>query len=239
MNLLGAFNWYGFLIGGGMIICIFAAWFLLKKRGYNQDIVINMALITIPCAIIGARLYYVIFNWSDYSQNLFQIINTRGGGLAIHGGLLFGLVCGAILCRVWKINPLNGLDLAIPAVALGQSIGRWGNFFNEEAYGGPTTLPWGLDINGTIVHPTFLYESIWTFMLFLFLSYVDKNRKFTGQVFFLYCILYSVERFFVEGLRTDSLMLGSFKVAQVVSALAFAAGIVAYIYFQRRKEREI
>ena len=119
-------------------------------------------------------------------------------------------------------------DLTFPQVALAQAIGRWGNFFNSEAHGGPTDLPWGIMVDGVKVHPTFLYESLWCFALFLFLLYVSKKRRFKYRIFLLYVILYSLERFFVEGLRTDSLMIGSLRQAQVLSACAFAAGIILY-----------
>jgi phosphatidylglycerol:prolipoprotein diacylglycerol transferase len=131
---------------------------------------------------------------------------------------------------------LNLLDLAVPAIAIAQSIGRWGNYFNSEAHGGPTNLPWGIPVNGQMVHPTFLYESIWCFLLFFVLIYIDNRRKFEGQTFLLYGILYSFERFFVEGLRTDSLMLGPLKQAQVLSAAVFVLFTVIYILFRRKNK---
>ena len=129
-------------------------------------------------------------------------------------------------------------DLTFPQVALAQAIGRWGNFFNSEAHGGPTDLPWGIMVDGVKVHPTFLYESLWCFALFLFLLYVSKKRRFKYRIFLLYVILYSLERFFVEGLRTDSLMIGSLRQAQVLSACAFAAGIILYVILSKRSKKE-
>ncbi len=221
--------WYGVLISLGMILAAYIIWRRAESHDINPDRVIDFALVTLPSAIIGARIYYVLLNWDYYNGDVMAMINTRNGGLAIHGGLILGMTATVICCKKWKIRPLNALDLAVPAIALAQSIGRWGNFFNGEAYGSPTDLPWALNVDGQLVHPTFLYESIWTFGLFLFLSKVDKNRKFEGQVFFLYVILYSLERFFVEGLRTDSLMIGELRMAQIVSVAAFFIGIAFYI----------
>ena len=163
-----------------------------------------------------------------------RIINIREGGLAIHGGLLYGFGAAVILCYFWKVRPLNALDLVAPAVALAQSIGRWGNYFNSEAHGGPTDLPWAVTIDGITYHPTFLYESIWCFLLFFILIYIDNRRKFEGQTILLYGILYSIERFFVEGLRTDSLMLGPFRQAQVISIVIIVVCIIAYVILSKR-----
>jgi phosphatidylglycerol:prolipoprotein diacylglycerol transferase len=131
---------------------------------------------------------------------------------------------------------MNLLDLVAPAIAIAQSIGRWGNYFNSEAHGGPTNLPWGILVDGQKVHPTFLYESIWCFLLFIILIIVDNNRKFEGQTFLLYGILYSVERFFVEWLRTDSLMIGPFKQAQVLSAAVFVLFLIFYVILRRKSK---
>ena len=156
------------------------------------------------------------------------------GGLAIHGGLIFGLGTAVVLCLIWKIRPLNILDLAAPCIALAQAIGRWGNYFNSEAHGGPTNLPWAVTVNGQTYHPTFLYESIWCFLLFLFLIYMDNRRMFEGQTICLYGMLYSVERFFVEALRTDSLMIGPFKQAQVISFVIFVVCLAGYFILRKR-----
>lgn len=176
----------------------------------------------------------MLFNWSWYAGDFMKIINIREGGLAIHGGLIFGFVAAVILCRIWKVRALNILDLVAPAIALAQSIGRWGNYFNSEAHGGPTDLPWAITVDGVSVHPTFLYESIWCFILFFVLMYVDNRRRFEGQTILLYGILYSIERFFVEGLRTDSLMIGPFRQAQVLSLAVIAICAVTYIILSKR-----
>ena len=226
--------WYAVLITSGMIIATVICCVRAPKHDLTSDQIINFVIICIPAAIIGARLYYVVFNWEFYASDIKKILNIRGGGLAIHGGLIFAFVAVCILCTVWKLRPLNVLDLAVPCIAIAQAIGRWGNYFNSEAHGGPTDLPWAITVNGQSVHPTFLYESIWCFLLFFFLIYVDNRRKFEGQTLLLYGILYSAERFFVEALRTDSLMIGPFKQAQVLSLSVIVICIIAYVILYRR-----
>ena len=226
--------WYSVLITSGMIIATVICCVRAPKHDLTSDQIINFVIICIPAAIIGARLYYVVFNWEFYASDIKKILNIRGGGLAIHGGLIFAFVAVCILCAVWKLRPLNVLDLAVPCIAIAQAIGRWGNYFNSVAHGGPTDLPWAITVNGQSVHPTFLYESIWCFLLFFFLIYVDNRRKFEGQTLLLYGILYSAERFFVEALRTDSLMIGPFKQAQVLSLSVIAVCIIAYLILYRR-----
>ena len=221
-------RWYGVLIALGMVLATLLTYKRAPRHGLEPDRVLDFILICIPVGIIGARLYYVVFNWSMYEGDFLKIITLRLGGLAIHGGLIFGIAAAVILCAVWKIRPLNVMDLAVPGVALAQAIGRWGNYFNSEAHGGPTDLPWAVMVNGQTYHPTFLYESIWCFLLFLFLIYMDNHRRFEGQIFLLYGILYSVERFFVEALRTDSLMIGPFKQAQVLSLSVIIVFTIAY-----------
>lgn len=229
--------WYGILvtlaIATGVFVVCFRAW----KHDHTPDTVINFMLFCVPAGLIGARLYYVLFNLSDFKDDPMQIFNTRAGGLAIHGALILGILTAIILFKVWNIRAMDGLDLAAPGFAVAQAIGRWGNYFNQEAHGGPTDFPWGIEVDGQIVHPTFLYESLWCLLLFLLLIRVDNHRRFEGQAFLLYCILYSLERFFVEGLRTDSLMLfDTFRQAQVISAAVFVICGIAYIYL-RRKEK--
>ncbi|MEL7655859.1 MAG: prolipoprotein diacylglyceryl transferase [Bacillota bacterium] len=228
--------WYGVIIAAAMVLAVIVIYRRAPIHDINSEKTLDFVLITVPAGVIGARLYFVLFNWDSYAGDFNKIINIRNGGLAIHGGLLFGFLAAILLCMLWNIRPLNLLDLTVPAVAIAQSIGRWGNYFNQEAHGGPTDLPWAISVNGQMVHPTFLYESIWCFFLFWFLLFIDNNRKFVGQTFLLYGILYSFERFFVEGLRTDSLMIGPLKQAQLLSAMVFVIFIVAYI-IMRRKNR--
>jgi phosphatidylglycerol:prolipoprotein diacylglycerol transferase len=228
-------RWYGILIAGGMLLATVVLYTRAPKHHIDPEKMVDLALIVIPIAVIGSRLYYVLSNWSNYQGDFFKIIDIRAGGLAIHGGLIFGVLTGIVLCKIWDIRPIKLLDLGLPAVALAQSIGRWGNYFNQEAYGVPTTLPWAINIDGVMVHPTFLYESIWCFLLFLVLVFIDNRRAFEGQIFLLYGILYSFERFFVEGLRTDSLMIGDFRTAQVVSVIVFVSFSIAYFILKRKE----
>ena len=164
------------------------------------------------------------------------MLNIRQGGLAIHGGLIGAFIGGYFIVRKYGLNLWKTLDLYVPYLALGQAIGRWGNFMNQEAHGGPTDLPWGIMIDGVRVHPTFLYESILDFVLFVFLIYIRKNKKFDGQMISIYLIVYSIGRFFIEGLRTDSLMIGSFKIAQTVSVVLIIVGFGIWIM---RKNNEL
>ena len=230
--------WYGILICIGMLLATFITYKRAPRHGIESDKVLDYVLVCIPAGVIGARLYYVVFNWDYYAGDFHRIIDIRSGGLAIHGGLLFGLGAAVILCLIWKIRPLNVLDLVIPSIALAQSIGRWGNYFNSEAHGGPTDLPWAVMIDGVPCHPTFLYESIWCLLLFIFLLWMDNHRRFEGQIILLYGMLYSVERFFVEALRTDSLMIGPFKQAQVLSMTLIIICAAAYIILSKRNKAE-
>ena len=227
-------RWYAVLITIGMLLALGLSYKNAQRHGIEKDNLLDLFLVIIPAGVIGARLYYVFFSWDYYSQHLNEILSIRNGGLAIHGGLLFGIIGGYILCRIKKIRPLEMTDLVFPNVALAQAIGRWGNYFNGEAHGGPTDLPWGIMVDGVKVHPTFLYESLWCLGLFILLSWLDRKPHFTGQITCLYGILYSVERFFVEGLRTDSLMIGPFKQAQMLSLTVIIVAIAAYVILKKR-----
>lgn len=230
--------WYGVLISLGVLLGVFFALKECKRVGFKEENLLDFLLIAIPSAIVGARAYYVIFTWDYYRENLSEIINIRNGGLAIHGALIAGIIVGILFCKIRKINVLELLDIVIPSVALGQSIGRWGNFINQEAHGGPTSLPWGIVVNGQKVHPTFLYESIIDLCIFIFLMWFRKNKKTThGQVLALYFILYSAGRFFVEGLRTDSLMFLGMRVAQLVSLSTILLGIALWVYLKKQKAK--
>ncbi len=229
--------WYGILITSGIALATIICMKRAPKHGLDGDRILTFVIISVPVAIVGARIYYVIFNWSMYAGDWSRIINIRLGGLAIHGGLILGLGTAVVLCLICKIRPLNILDLAAPCVALAQAIGRWGNYFNSEAHGGPTDLPWAVTVDGQTYHPTFLYESIWCLLLFFFLIYIDNRRSFEGQTICLYGMLYSLERFFVEALRTDSLMIGIFKQAQVISIVIFIVCLVGYLILHKRGKR--
>ena len=228
--------WYGIIIACAIILATLVTYLRAPSHGISRERVLDFALVCIPAGVVGARAYYVIFNWSYYNGDIWKIINTREGGLAIHGGLILGFLAAWLVCKVTSVNPLNALDTAVPAIALAQAIGRWGNYFNGEAHGGPTDLPWAIVVDGQKVHPTFLYESIWCLLLFLILLVVDSNRRFDGQTVLVYVMLYSLERFFVEYLRTDSLMLfGSLKQAMVLSAVCF---VVAFLLYRALSSRE-
>ena len=228
-------RWYGILIACGMIIAVLLSCKRAPHHGFTDEDVLDIALWMLPIGVIGARVYYVLFNL-DYYDTFSSMLDIRSGGLAIHGGLIFGMITIIVICRRKKIAPLNVLDCFIPTVALAQAIGRWGNFFNGEAHGGPTDLPWAILVDGELVHPTFLYESIWCLLLFIFLSWFDKNKRTAnGQTFSLYLILYSIERFFVESLRTDSLMIGPFRQAQVISVCAIILGICLYMWSSKNR----
>ena len=237
-NIFGLdIRWYGIFIATGMMVAILLASFTSKLKDVNYDELLNIAIIAFPMAIIGARLYYVIFEFSQYQDNLLDIFNIREGGLAIHGGVIFGMATAFIYTRYKKENFLEFVDVAAPCIIIAQAIGRWGNFFNSEAHGGPVTQAFiskfptfiqkGMLIGETYYHPTFLYESIWNILVGLLLIYLLTKTLKRGTVFFSYIGLYSLGRFFIEGLRTDSLMFGGMRVAQMISL----AGIVAWIIF--------
>ncbi len=238
---LGSFDirWYGIFVTLGILTSTILIYLRAPKFNINRDSTLDMFLWAIPCGIVGARLYYVIFQWDYYSNNLISIIRIDEGGLAIHGGLIFGGLALLLVCNYHKIKISNCLDLFAPAVVIGQAIGRWGNYFNMEAHGGPTDLPWAIPVNGEMVHPTFLYESLWCALLFIFLIIYENRRKFEGQIFLLYGFLYSLERFFVEGLRTDSLMFGPLRQAQFISLLSMAACLIIYIILIKKQKNKV
>lgn len=227
-------RWYALLITAGMFIALIISGRRAWRHQIEKDSLLDLFIVIIPSGVIGARLYYVVFSWDSYKDNLLEIFNIRHGGLAIHGGLIFGIAAGIIYCRIKKVGVLNLMDLVLPQVALAQSIGRWGNYFNGEAHGGPTDVPWAITVDGVKVHPTFLYESVWCLVLFFLLIYVDNRRAFEGQTACLYGILYSIERFFVEGLRTDSLMIGPFRQAQMLSLAVILFCLVSYVYLKKK-----
>lgn len=218
-------RWYAIMICTGMLLGCAIACRRCSSRGISADDMLDTFLFAIPAGIVGARLWYVFFNRADY-HSFFEVINIRAGGLAIHGGLVFGIFTAWLVCRRKKIGFLNLMDTAAPCIALGQAIGRWGNYFNSEAHGGPTDLPWGIMVDGVKVHPTFLYESIWCLLLFVLLSCTDRRKAFDGQTICLYAGLYSLERFFVEGLRTDSLLLGPKHLVTALQAAGYDPTLV-------------
>ncbi|MDI9473136.1 MAG: prolipoprotein diacylglyceryl transferase [Tissierellia bacterium] len=230
-------RWYGLLMATGMLLASLLLLHFAKKKGYSEDSIYDLILVIIPSGIVGARLYYVVFNWGYYSQNLWRIVNLREGGLAIHGGVIAGVISGYIYCKSKNMDFFDVADMVAPGLVLAQAIGRWGNFANSEAHGGPTDLPWAIEVGGEMVHPTFLYESIWNILIFFFLMWRYRNKEFNGELFLLYGILYSVGRYFIEGLRTDSLMIGGFRTAQVVSVSVILIFTALWLHMRKRNKR--
>ncbi len=238
--------WYGIIMACAFFTGTLIAYLYAPKAGINSDHVINMLILIIPASIIGARLYYVLFSWEQYRSNLVEILAVWHGGLAIHGGLLGGFLAGYWYVRKNGLDFWNVGDLLAPSIILGQAIGRWGNFINQEAYGYPVTpefmsifpefIQRQMLIYGQYRHPTFLYESVWDFMVFLLLIFYRPKKKFSGEILLLYFSLYSTGRFFIEGLRTDSLMLGPFRAAQLVSSLLILVSAVFYARLRRAKQ---
>ena len=247
--------YYGIIIGVGMLCGIAMAVHEAKRTGQNPEMYYDFALCAIISAIVGCRIYYVAFEWSYYSQHPLEIFNLRQGGLAIYGGIIGGFICMIIFSKIRKASLLLMADTVVPGLLIGQIIGRWGNFFNQEAFGtNTTTAPfrmWSLKIHDTLaasadtlaakgmdvdpnvpVHPTFLYESVWCILGFFILNYiVHKRRKYKGEVFLLYGIWYGLERMVVEGLRTDSLYVANttIRVSQLLSAIIVVAFLVMHI----------
>ncbi len=227
--------WYGILITLGILVGLFLALQESNRQGLNPDYLITYLLFALPAAIVGLRLYYVIFNWDYFSQHPGQIIALREGGLAIHGAIFAAILVAVLYTRVQRINFWALADICAPSLILGQAIGRWGNYINQEAYGYPTDLPWAIEINGAYHHPAFFYESAWNLLVFAGLLYFrNKYRQAQGEIFSLYLILYSFGRFWIEGIRMDSLMMGPFRQAQVVSLVLIIVG--AYFFWKNRKE---
>jgi prolipoprotein diacylglyceryl transferase len=233
--------WYGILISAGVLIGIFLAMHHAKIFGMDQDSIVDMALLAIPMAIIGARLYYVIFEWDQYKGHPLDIFNIRKGGLAIYGGVLGGVLGGYLFSRWKKMDFWNLTDICAPSIILGQAIGRWGNYINQEAYGVVVNNPqWQWFPVAVFIQAdqqwhmaTFFYESFWNLIVFFILMGYRRHRKRTGEVFLLYLILYSLGRIFIEGLRTDSLYLDNVRISQLLGILLVVLGIVLFVY--RRK----
>ncbi len=209
--------WYGLIIGSGALLAAFLAFYETKRIGFHFDTFLNTLLFAIPTALLSGRLYYVAFHWDYYSQYPGQILAFRDGGLAIHGVILGSVLAGYLYSKFKGFSFVQVAEIAFPAVLLGQAIGRWGNFTNQEAYGGPVSLDFlenlhlpefiinQMWINGSFHHPTFLYESIWSIIGVIIILLIRYRNPIRGAVLSLYFIWYSVGRFFIEGLRTDSL----------------------------------
>ena len=253
--------WYGIIIAAGFLLALWYGLRNAKKYGVNPDKMIDVVIGGIIGGIVGARLYYVIFSWSDYKDDLLKIFRIWEGGLAIYGGLIGAILMGALVCKWRKVKFTAMLDLAGPGFLIGQGIGRWGNFINIEAYGTNTTLPWGmtspkissdyysgaLNIDPAItfdpempVHPCFLYESLWCLIGFLLIFFlIAKRRRFDGEVFLSYVAWYGAGRMVIEGLRTDSLMIPGtrLRVSQILAGALVIAAVVTIIVLRSKIRR--
>lgn len=260
---IGTFEiyWYGVLITLGIVLALLYLFKRAKFFGVDSDRFIDVLMGGIIGGIIGARLYFVIFDWSTYKDNILGIItNFRDGGLAVYGGLIGGVLAGLLVCKIRKVKMGPALDLAGMGFLIGQCVGRWGNLFNIEAFGSNTTMPWGMtsysiqsyltlhkselaQIGVTVdpsvpVHPTFLYESLWCAIGFILLHFLSKKRRFDGQIFLTYVAWYGLGRIFIEGLRTDSLMLGQIRVSQLLSILMVLAAVIVYCTISLKIKRD-
>lgn len=245
--------WYGILIALGFILAILYVLKRAKGFGVDSDRMLDVIMGGAIGGIIGARLYFVAFKWEDYSKNLALIFDTRSGGMAIYGGVIFGFLAGYLMCKWRKVKFLPGADLVANAFLLGQGIGRWGNFINIEAFGSNTSLPWGMSSPVIVdylsaheaeleaigmnidpnmpVHPTFLYESLWCLLGFVLIGLYAKHRRFDGELILFYAVWYGSERMVVEGLRTDSLLIPgtTVRVSQILATLLVVAAAAIWI----------
>ncbi|WP_080844055.1 prolipoprotein diacylglyceryl transferase [Cytobacillus gottheilii] len=240
-------NWYGLIIGVGIALALMIAMRESDRRGLDKEIFADLMLWAIPIAIISARIYYVIFQWDYYAQNPGDIIKIWEGGIAIHGALIGAVITAYIFTRIKKVSFWKVADIAAPSIILGQAIGRWGNFMNQEAHGEEVTRQFlenlylpdfivnQMYINGTYYHPTFLYESLWNFAGFILLILLRRVNLRRGELFLTYVIWYSIGRFFIEGMRTDSLMVTDFLRAAQLLSVALIVGAIALIIFRRVK----
>ncbi len=231
-------RWYAICICLGIIAALIVASYLAKKAGIDQDHILNLAILAVIFGILGARLYYVLFNWAYYSQNWGQIFKIWQGGLAIHGAIIAGILIAYVYCKKKKLSFWQLIDCLVPGLILAQGFGRWGNYFNQEAYGYPTDLPWAMYIDGAYRHPTFLYESVWDIAGFIVLIWLGSkfSKRREGDIFAIYLIFYSLGRVVVESFRTDSLMLGPLRQAQVISIAAIILGVVLLCWFHYHKQ---
>lgn len=238
--------WYGIIIGLGVILGYYFATKEAKGLGLNKDIFADLLLWALPIALISARIYYVIFKWEYYSKNPGEIVAIWEGGIAIHGALIGATITAIIFAKKRGISFWKLADIAAPSIILGQAIGRWGNFMNQEAHGGPVTIAilenlqlpdFIIDqmfINGQYYHPTFLYESIWNLAGFIILILLRRIKLRQGELFLSYIFWYSIGRFFIEGMRTDSLMLTeTLRMAQFISVVLVICSLLV-IYYRRK-----
>ena len=250
--------WYGLIIAMGLVVAAIATIYLGKKNQVSSDTVLDIVLWGIPSAIVCARAYYVIFNINEYIDNLWDAFKIWFGGIAIYGAIIGAVISTVVYCKIKKINTLKVMDVGSIGLVIGQIIGRWGNFFNQEAFGANTTLPWamsgseivrkltfmknsGLNVDPSLpVHPTFLYESLWNVLVLgLLLIVFLKFLKYDGKVFWTYIASYGLGRLFIEGLRTDSLYIGSFRISQLVAVFCIIFGLIMLVYNNIRIKNSI
>src|SRR5690625_3960404 len=245
--------WYGVIIATGLFLGLYLATKEADRLGLKKDLIVDLIVFATPIAILFARIYYVIFEWEMYQgQPVWKWVAVWEGGIAIHGALIGAVLTAIVYARVKKVSFWQLADIAAPSIILGQAIGRWGNFMNQEAHGGPISesayesfyqyLPDfimnQMCIDGTMYHPTFLYESVWNILVFVLLIVLRKYNPLRGEVFLSYIMMYSVGRIFIEGMRTDSLWLGPIKQAQLLSILLIIGAIILIIY-RRKSDKEI
>lgn len=245
--------WYGIIICLGIVLGFSVAYLRMKKIGVSADDLADIALVCVPGAIVGARIYYVLAELESF-DSFYEMIAIWNGGIAIYGAVIGGVICFTLVCRYKKKPLLKMYDAASPGLILGQIIGRWGNFFNAEAYGiaesydflgkktdisaFSETNPLRMTIDGTLVHPTFLYESLWNLAGFVLMNVFFRKKAFDGEVFVWYITWYGLGRCLIEGLRGDSLYIGTLRVSQLLAFLCFAAGIVVITIFRTKTYRE-
>ena len=229
-------HYYGLVIAIGLILAVLYACKRSKEFGISENDILDGVLWITPFSILCARAYYVIFSWADYADNPISVLYIWEGGLAIYGGVLGAIVGVAVFCRVRKIKFTALMDLVLLGFLIGQSMGRWGNFFNREAFGAATESFFRMGLYNTVTgaweyyHPTFLYESLWNAIGFVLLHFLSKKRKFDGQVALGYAAWYGLGRSMIEGLRVDSLYWGPFRVSQMLAALSCAAAVTVLIW---------
>ncbi len=241
-NLFGKdVYWYGIIIALGFALALWYATAQEKRSELQKDTITDLVLIGAPIAIICARIYYVIFTWESYAANPIKVFAIWEGGIAIYGGLIGAFITGIVYCRIKKISFYKVADIVAPALLIGQAIGRFGNFVNAEAFGTVTNLPWRMSIETvagvTCVHPTFLYESLWNVVGFVILHLLRNKKPYDGFLFWSYLLWYGLGRVWVEGLRTDSLMLGNLRISQIVAAVCIVVSLVVIILKWKNTDR--
>lgn len=229
-------HWYGIIIVVGILVAYLFCSHIAKDYNLTKENLIDILLYGLPTAIICARIYYVIFEWDNYKENLIDVLKIWEGGIAIYGAIIGACLSTYIYCKRKKINLSSAFDIGAFGLLIGQIFGRWGNFVNAEAFGAVTTLPWRMELvdYGIVVHPTFLYESLWNIGVFLILLLRRKKTTFSGEIFLGYVVLYGLGRFWIEGLRTDSLFLGAFRVSQLVAVASMVSGLILYIINKKK-----